>query len=986
MPPALDRRFEAAVFDWDGTAVPDRQADAGELRACVEHLCRLGFDVAVVSGTHAGNVDGQLGARPRGPGRLHLCLNRGSEVFAADEGGLRLVLRREAGPEEDAALTAAAELAAVRLAERGLRTAIVAQRLNRRKIDLIPEPAWADPPKARIAELLAAVEERLRGAGFRYLREVVELARSAAVEAGVADPRVTSDVKHVEIGLTDKSDSARWILGDLWERGIGPGLVLVAGDEMGPVGGLPGSDSFLLVPEAARATAVSVGVEPVGVPEGVIALGGGPPAFAGLLRDQLRRREEREVPRIDEAPGWTLAVDGLDPQLERAHEALLTLADGRIGTSGTPVAAHPAITTGVLAAGVYAGDGPNTELLHCPIWNLLPCEIEASVGLRRVLDFHSGVQRQELATPEGALAGLLFSSLERPGTAALLAHGPAPLLEGDSRLVPPPGGRTTESGDAAGRRWMRASASRGVAAAASEVRADGSSSRTLERLVAYAADPARTPSPQTALRRLRAVEGAGFEALLAGHRRAWAKRWEEADVVVEGDPELQLAVRLALFHLMASVPASGEAAVGARGLSGPGYRGHVFWDADVFVLPFLAATHPPAARAMLEYRARRLPAARDAARSVGREGARFPWESAATGFDVTPPSALDRSGSIVPILTGELEEHITADVAWGAGCYSDWTGDRAFASGAGRALIVETARYWASRIRLDEEGRGHVDGVIGPDEYHEAVDDNAFTNVMARWNLRRAAAAPGVEEPERGRWLALAASLADGYDPATGLYEQFAGFFGLEPLVVADVAPRRPIAAEALLGRERVASAQVVKQADVLMLHHLVPGEVAPGSLLPNLLFYEPRTAHGSSLSPGIHAALFARARRLERALELVRLTSRIDLDDLTGTTAAGVHLATMGSLWQALVFGFLGLAPDGGRLRLDPVLPEEWRSLEARVRFRGRSVRVRAERGRVAVFADRPVRVSLGRLEVRAGPAGVRLELPDGGRRGAEA
>jgi hypothetical protein len=143
--PALDRRFEAVVFDWDGTAVPDRAADATDLRRAVEGLCALGMELVVVTGTHVGNVDGQLRAQPHGPGRLHLCLNRGSEVFRVDERGPELVARREASADEDAALSAAAEATVAKLAERGLRAEIVSQRLNRRKIDLIPEPEWADP-------------------------------------------------------------------------------------------------------------------------------------------------------------------------------------------------------------------------------------------------------------------------------------------------------------------------------------------------------------------------------------------------------------------------------------------------------------------------------------------------------------------------------------------------------------------------------------------------------------------------------------------------------------------------------------------------------------------------------------------------------------------------------------------------------------------------------------------------------------------------
>jgi trehalose/maltose hydrolase-like predicted phosphorylase len=231
------------------------------------------------------------------------------------------------------------------------------------------------------------------------------------------------------------------------------------------------------------------------------------------------------------------------------------------------------------------------------------------------------------------------------------------------------------------------------------------------------------------------------------------------------------------------------------------------------------------------------------------------------------------------------------------------------------------------------------------------VDDNAFTNVMARWNLRRAAELDG-DTAERARWLRVADALVDGYDSMSGFYEQFAGFFLLEPLVIADVAPRRPIAADLLLGRERTEGAQVLKQADVLMLHHLVPDEVAPGSLLANLDFYEPRTAHGSSLSPAIHASLLARAGRFREALRALRVAARIDLDDLTGTTASGLHLAAMGGLWQALAFGFAGIRPRGETLVVEPHLPPEWGALELRLCFRGVRLRIRIDRRGVELVA----------------------------------
>jgi trehalose/maltose hydrolase-like predicted phosphorylase len=250
------------------------------------------------------------------------------------------------------------------------------------------------------------------------------------------------------------------------------------------------------------------------------------------------------------------------------------------------------------------------------------------------------------------------------------------------------------------------------------------------------------------------------------------------------------------------------------------------------------------------------------------------------------------------------------------------------------------------------------------------VDDNAFTNVMARWHLRRAAElaerAGGAAAEEVSSWRRLADTLVDGYDPATGRYRQFAGFDDLEPLLIQELA-RPPVAADLLLGRDRVRAAQVVKQADVLMLHLLVPEETAAGSLGPNLAFYGPRTAHGSSLSPAVHAALLARAGDPDRALELFRLACRLDLDDLTGTTAGGLHVATMGGVWQALTTGFCGLRPTAEALELDPCLPATWETVAVRLRYHGRRLRLRAGHDRLELATDGPVPVRLPGL-----PAGT--------------
>jgi hypothetical protein len=537
LPVALDRRFEAVVFDWDGTAVPDRSADASRVRALVEGACARGIYVGIVSGTHVRNVDGQLLARPREP-RLYLLLNRGSEVYVVGPRGPRLVSRRSATAAEEQALNAAASLAAERLAARGIETRVIADRLNRRKIDLIPLPEWSDPPKARIAELSDAVTRRLAGCS---LPEAVAVCRAAARDAGLPDARVTTDVKHVEIGLTDKSDSREWMLEELWRHGIGPRSVLVLGDELGPLGGLPGSDARLLAPGV---TAVSVGAEPEGVPDGVIHLGGGPARFARLLDDQLARRDRGAPPAVAPEPGWALEL-AADEAHERVHEALFTLADGRIGTRGSALRRGPASgTPSVLAAGVYGGEGPASELLPCPEWNRLGAVLAHQPGARRVLDLHAGIAAQEIRAPEGVVDVVCFSSLARPGVAVLDAGcvepGP-PLGDGDGD-----GDQVAVADGVPG----------GVVAAARQSRRSG----RVRRIAAYATDGRRRPGPRRARDALARAHAAGFDRLLDEHRSAWARRWQDADIVLDGDDELQLEVRFALFHLMSSVRTRGEAA------------------------------------------------------------------------------------------------------------------------------------------------------------------------------------------------------------------------------------------------------------------------------------------------------------------------------------------------------------------------------------------------------------------------------------------
>ena len=776
--------------------------------------------------------------------------------------------------------------------------------------------------------------------------------------------------RYLEIGPTDFAVSMRWVLARLAERGIGPGLLLIAGSQFGPADGLPGPDGFsgpdsipgpdsaLLVPEAGRAGVVSVGQEPAGVPAGVLHRPGGPVAFLEVI-GELIGQLERGVPDLDDDPSWTLRLPVRRDQ-DRVAETLTTLADGTFGTRGVLEESRDG-SMPVIAGGIYTGAGPGERLLSGPDWTRLRWPAVRAVSDERRLDLRAGLLARRRLDANGEFRSLRMAATGRPGLVILRARADGG-LSGDPLVLP--ADETTASGRRDGVEWaqVRAHPAGGVAVAASQRGWRGNGRGHLERRAAYVAAPRRLPAAGRAIERLAGAAAVPFTALLAEQRATWAARWAAGDVLIPDDPELQLCARFALYHLQSSVAGKGEAGVGARGLSGSRYSGHVFWDSDIFVLPALAAVRPAAARAMLEYRLRRLPQAREFARATGQAGCRFPWESARDGADVTPRSG-PIGGQEVPIRNGQAEEHVVADVAWAAWHYCAWTGDEAFLTGPGLPLIIETARYWASRAFLDGDARAHILGVIGPDEYHGPVDDNAFTNVLARWNLRRAAEladrVPGVASPGEARtWRSVADCLADGYDPGTGVYEQFAGYHRLQYLLPATLG-QVPVAADALLGSERIGQTQIIKQPDVLMAYHLVPGEMMPGTLRANLDFYGPRTSHGSSLSPAIHAALLARAGAPDKALGWLRMAARLDLDDITGVTGAGLHLATLGGLWQAIAFGFAGLSSDRGVLRIDPQLPRAWSELTVRLRYHGRRVSVTVGRDRVSVQSSAPIRVA---------------------------
>lgn len=483
---------------------------------------------------------------------------------------------------------------------------------------------------------------------------------------------------------------------------------------------------------------------------------------------------------------------------------------------------------------------------------------------------------------------------------------------------------------------------------------------SFQRMIAVTRqDSPEGDSSQQALTALDRAKRVGWHNVLAAHETAWSERWRLSELELAGDDASQKALRFAVYHLnSAANPADERVSIGARALTGDSYLGHVFWDTDIYVLPFYIATWPDAARALLMYRFHTLPAARAKAARMGWRGAMYAWESADTGEETTPEHVLDPRGQSIRVLCGTQEQHITADVAYAVWQYWRASGDDRFLLEAGAEILLETARFWASRAEPEADGQSHIRGVIGPDEYHETIDDSAYTNVLARWNIRcginiaatlrdrwpqrceQLSRDLGFDEAELGRWAGVADTLCTNFDARSGLFEQFAGFFSLEEIELSQYAGRT-LPLDMVLGRERVQRAQVLKQADVVALLALLPEECDAKARLANFRFYEKRCGHGSSLSKGVHAWVGARLGETDTALRLFRETAATDLGAVGDSSAGGVHIAALGGLWQAAVFGFAGVSLGEEALRLDPRLPPAWRGLNFCVHWRGRLVRI---------------------------------------------
>jgi trehalose/maltose hydrolase-like predicted phosphorylase len=480
------------------------------------------------------------------------------------------------------------------------------------------------------------------------------------------------------------------------------------------------------------------------------------------------------------------------------------------------------------------------------------------------------------------------------------------------------------------------------------------------RLVAVVRDDNQDADPgRVAREKLGAARRIGWRKLAQEHEAAWSDRWRCSDIQVGGDPAAEQALRFAVYHLnSAANPADERVSIGARGLTGDDYHGHVFWDTEIYLMPFYSFTWPEAARALLMYRFRTIDGARQKAARMGWRGAMYPWESADTGAEATPEQVVGPDGQIVDILCGKQEQHITADIAYAVWQYWQATEDVNFLLEAGAEILLETGRFWSSRAQPEGDGYCHIRGVIGPDECHERIDDNAYTNVMARWNIRRALEVAavlrdrwpdhwarlshglGLDDTELVRWRAVAETMATGWNSQTGLFEQFSGFFALEEIDLAGYAGRS-VPMDVVLGRERTQRSKVIKQADVVALLGLLPEEFPGDSGKANFRYYEPRCSHGSSLSGAMHGLVAARLGDSDLALRYFQHAVAIDMADNHTTIAGGLHIAALGGTWLTAVFGFAGLSLQSDGIAFNPKLPASWRTLKFGIQWRGRRLRI---------------------------------------------
>lgn len=532
------------------------------------------------------------------------------------------------------------------------------------------------------------------------------------------------------------------------------------------------------------------------------------------------------------------------------------------------------------------------------------------------------------------------------------------------------------------------------------------SSRDLE-YVASGKEPEGENVCRDGLDNLKEAEEKGYETLLEESKKVWEKIWKKQDIQIDSkEDDAQIAVRFALYHLQIMVRREdNRVGIGAKALSGEGYKGHSFWDTETFIFPYFQMAEPETARTLLEFRYKGLYGARKKAIENGYKGAMYPWEAAwVSDGEVTPyvVGVNVHTGEPMICLTGVIEQHITSDIIFALWQYYAATDDQDFMDRYGYEMTIETARFWNSRLEwIEENNRYEIRDVIGPDEYKEHVDNNAYTNYMAHENMRLAAQVIACIRDEKkdiygkmqklmqeeGTSLEqLEEELKDKMkklylpqpDEKTGIIPQFDGYFDLKEIDLS-VYKNASVVGTVFhdYSGEDVQGMQAGKQADIVELLYQMEDVTTPDNKAKNYVYYEARTLHDSSLSKAIHSITACDLGMEKEAYDMFMSAALTDLGQEMKSSDAGIHSANMGGVWQDVVMGFGGIRIRDGHLRIAPNCPKQWEKFTYPLYWKGNELHITVCKDGVEVINEgedfeaeimgQTVTVSKGKNEFRA-------------------
>ena len=532
------------------------------------------------------------------------------------------------------------------------------------------------------------------------------------------------------------------------------------------------------------------------------------------------------------------------------------------------------------------------------------------------------------------------------------------------------------------------------------------SSRDLE-YVASGKEPEGENVCRDGLDNLKEAEEKGYETLLEESKKVWEKIWKKQDIQIDSkEDDAQIAVRFALYHLQIMVRREdNRVGIGAKALSGEGYKGHSFWDTETFIFPYFQMAEPETARTLLEFRYKGLYGARKKAIENGYKGAMYPWEAAWVSDGEVTPYVIGvnvHTGEPMICLTGVIEQHITSDIIFALWQYYAATDDQDFMDRYGYEMTIETARFWNSRLEwIEENNRYEIRDVIGPDEYKEHVDNNAYTNYMAHENMRLAAQVIACIRDEKkdiygkmqklmqeeGTSLEqLEEELKDKMkklylpqpDEKTGIIPQFDGYFDLKEIDLS-VYKNASVVGTVFhdYSGEDVQGMQAGKQADIVELLYQMEDITTPDNKAKNYVYYEARTLHDSSLSKAIHSITACDLGMEKEAYDMFMSAALTDLGQEMKSSDAGIHSANMGGVWQDVVMGFGGIRIRDGHLRIAPNCPKQWEKFTYPLYWKGNELHITVCKDGVEVINEgedfeaeimgQTVTVSKGKNEFRA-------------------